>query len=86
PHKKAIAKLRAAMYENLTPASIAKVIRMMIKKAEKGNLSAAKELLDRSIGRPRQDIDVNTAGATPLVLVLKNAIPPAEKSDKGGND
>lgn len=52
PHAAATAKLRAAMLKAITPAEITKVMRAMIRKAKSGDVSAAKEVIDRAIGKP----------------------------------
>jgi hypothetical protein len=45
------ARIRAVLLAELTPARARKIARELLRKAEGGDLAAARELLDRTIGR-----------------------------------
>lgn len=52
PHAARVAELRSAMLEAITPESIRKAVLALIAEAERGNIVAVRELLDRAVGRP----------------------------------
>ena len=52
PFSRKVNLLRTAMLNTVTPADMVVVVRMLIKKARSGNLIAAKELFERTLGRP----------------------------------
>ena len=52
PFAKKVARLRAALLSAITPADIRIIIKKLIKQARSGDLAAAKEVLDRAVGRP----------------------------------
>ncbi|MCL2639919.1 MAG: hypothetical protein FWD53_03645 [Phycisphaerales bacterium] len=51
PHAAHVATLRAAMLEAITPKKIKAVVDKLIAQALEGNVMAAKEVLERSIGK-----------------------------------
>jgi hypothetical protein len=51
PHAATVAKLRAAILAAVTPEDIDGIIRALVHRAKGGDLGAAKELLDRAIGK-----------------------------------
>lgn len=52
PQAKAVARLRSAMLEAIGPEDIAAVARQLVALAKSGNVQAAREVLDRCLGRP----------------------------------
>jgi len=52
PFAKRVAALRAALLSAITPTDIKVIIKKLIKQARGGDLAAAKEVLDRAVGRP----------------------------------
>ncbi len=46
------ARLRSALFQAVTPEDLAAVIRALVGKAKEGNVAAARELLDRLLGKP----------------------------------
>ena len=51
-HAERVAKLRAMMLKTITPTAVRRVVKALVREAEGGNVAAAKELLDRAVGRP----------------------------------
>ncbi len=51
PYSKRTAELRAAMYAAIKPQDVAEIVTALIREAKKGNIQAAKEILERSVGR-----------------------------------
>ncbi len=52
PHAKKVGKLRSAMLNAVTEAELTSVIKKLVELAKSGNVPAAKEVLDRCLGRP----------------------------------
>jgi hypothetical protein len=52
PHARRAARLRAAMYKAVTPADLRDVISALLSSAKGGDVSAAKELMQRLLGPP----------------------------------
>jgi hypothetical protein len=52
PLGKQVAALRSAMLQAVTPDDLRQVVLALLKAAKEGNIAAAKEVLDRCLGRP----------------------------------
>lgn len=52
PHARRVARLRAELLRSMTPRDVRQVIEALIAEAKGGSVPAARELLDRVIGRP----------------------------------
>ena len=52
PHARHVARLRAALYKAVRPADLADVVAALLSQAKTGDVSAAKELLQRLLGPP----------------------------------
>ena len=52
PHSAAVARLRSALLRAITEGDIEAIVKALIKKAKEGDVAAAKELLDRTLGKP----------------------------------
>lgn len=52
PLARRVARLRAALVRAVTPEDIAAVVEALIEKARSGDVAAARELLDRTLGKP----------------------------------
>jgi len=52
PHAKLVNRLRSAMLANVTEDDMAKVVKQLVKLAIDGNVPAAREVLDRCLGKP----------------------------------
>lgn len=51
PHHRQVAALRSALLEAVTPADVKAIVLALIVQAKTGNVPAAKEVLDRVLGR-----------------------------------
>lgn len=65
-------ELRQALHDAVTPEDMAAVARALIDKAKSGDVAAARELLDRIIGRaiPAKTTDCDSGGE-PVVIRLE---------------
>jgi hypothetical protein len=52
PYAGRVAELRAALFEAVTPEDIRAIIAVLVTQAKSGDLHAAREVLDRCLGRP----------------------------------
>jgi hypothetical protein len=66
PFARQVAQLRSALLEAVTPDDVRTIVLALVKKARKGDLVAAREVLDRCIGRPTQPVDLDLGGETLL--------------------
>jgi hypothetical protein len=51
PHARRVARLRSALLRAVTPADLKAVLAALVKKAKRGDVAAARELLDRLFGK-----------------------------------
>lgn len=58
PHAASTAKLRAALHKTVTALRLKKIVESLLKEAENGNVSAAKIVLDRVLGKIPDPIDI----------------------------
>jgi hypothetical protein len=61
PFAKQVNALRSRLYAAVTEEDLTEVVQALITKAKEGNIPAAKELLDRLLGRPPQAIELSGA-------------------------
>lgn len=54
PHAGQVSQLRAAILEAVSAEDVAAIIEQLISKARQGDLAAAREILDRTVGKPAQ--------------------------------
>ena len=66
PHAAQVAQLRRELMNTVTPEDLKAVVRMLIDKAKDGDLAAARELLDRTLGKPASSVEVTAKAAPPL--------------------
>ena len=52
PHAKKVGKLRSAMLTAVTDDEMRSIVKKLVELARSGNVPAAKEVLDRCLGRP----------------------------------
>ena len=52
PHAKHVAQLRSALLEAVTPTDMAAIITKLVADAKAGSVQAAKEVLERTLGKP----------------------------------
>jgi len=70
PHAAQVAKLRSALLGAVSAEDVKAVILDVLKRAKEGNLSAAKMILDYTIGRPRPAAELLIEAATSQVKVV----------------
>ena len=56
PHAKRVGELRTAMLEAVTPRDLRAIVKKLIAQAKAGDVIAAREVLDRSLGKASQTI------------------------------
>jgi len=59
PYAKKVAAIRAALFDAVTPADISEVVAKILAQAKAGDMIAARELLDRLLGKPKQTMEVD---------------------------
>jgi hypothetical protein len=52
PYAKRVAQLRAALLKSVSRDDVREIIRALVEKARGGDVAAAREVLDRCLGRP----------------------------------
>ncbi len=52
PHAARVAKLRSALLRAVTERELRAVVKALVEQARAGNIAAARELLDRVLGKP----------------------------------
>lgn len=62
PFTRQVAIYRRALLEAISEKDIQAIMRVLIRKAKAGDIIAAKEVLDRAVGKPMQAVDVSTSG------------------------
>ena len=51
PHARRVQELRTAMLDAISPEYLRDVVRVLVEEAKQGSVQAAKEVLDRSLGK-----------------------------------
>ena len=69
------ARLRAALYEAVTREDLVAVIQALVQKAREGNVAAARELLDRLLGKPEAIDLLERLGQLESLLNQQTATP-----------
>lgn len=54
PHAQQVGKLRSAMLRAVTEADVKAIVARLVKLAKEGNVQAAREVLDRCVGKPTE--------------------------------
>lgn len=62
PFARQVAQLRAKLLQSVTEDDVEKVAKRLVALAKKGNIAAIRELLDRCLGKPQQNVDLSTGG------------------------
>ncbi len=52
PHARAVGKLRTALLEAVSEEELKTIVKKLVELARQGNVQAAKEVLDRCLGKP----------------------------------
>ena len=71
PHSNAISRLRAVVYESATPLKMKRVMDALLIKAQDGDLRAIEIVMDRTLGKAMQHIEVTTHDSTPHQVLLQ---------------
>lgn len=61
PYSRQVAALRRELLRVVTPDDVAEIVRALVDKAKAGDLHAAREILDRTIGKPASVVQVEIA-------------------------
>ena len=54
PYNKRVAQLRSALISAVTEDDVRGIIQALVEKAKSGDVAAAKEVLDRTLGKPQE--------------------------------
>lgn len=52
PYARQIARLRSTLVECVSPEDLKEIVRVLIEKAKAGDIAAAREIIDRVLGKP----------------------------------
>jgi hypothetical protein len=58
PHAKRVAELRAVLLGRIGDQDVQEVVDMLLRKAKGGDIQAAREVLDRALGRSKQGVEM----------------------------
>ncbi len=72
PHARQVANLRSALLKAVTPEDLNAIVAKLVKMAKSGNVVAAKEVLDRCLGRPQAEVALTKRAE---VVVIKSYAP-----------
>ena len=64
PHARQSALLRAALMDAVTPADVREIIEALIVRAKEGDIAAAREVLDRTLGKAGPGDDAGDSAPT----------------------
>lgn len=67
-------RLRAALMRAVTPSDIEKIAKTLKRAAIDGDVGAAKEILDRLIGKPSQPVEMDVNGNIQAVTIVMDAV------------
>lgn len=70
PHGRQVAELRRVILEAVTPDDLRAIIAALVKKAKAGDITAAREVLDRCFGKPAQQTEFTTVSALNRVQIV----------------
>ena len=76
PHAKRVAELRAALLEAVTVEDIRAVVRSLVGQAREGDIPAARELLNRVLGKSPDDAEQEQ----PVVIEVITGVPDRDPS------
>lgn len=72
PHAKAVQELRSALIAAVTPEDVQEIITSLVKAAKGGDTIAAREVLDRTLGKPSQTEVLQRVEALEAILAERN--------------
>ena len=67
PHAQKVHRLRSALLNAVTPEDVKEIIYKLVSMAKQGDIAAAKELLDRTLGKPVTAVELSGADGEPLL-------------------
>lgn len=70
PFAKSVGELRKALFDAVTAEDLRAVTQMLIRKAKGGDVAAARELLDRTLGKSQMMVALNGTLGMPNVKAL----------------
>ena len=76
-------KLRRMLIESVDEAQFARIIAKMLCEAEKGNMAALKEALDRLLGKDAGKLGIEQGEGGGLQIVIRPAEPPPGREANG---
>ena len=59
PHHEQVGKLRSTLLKAITNKDLRAIVKALIEKAKTGDVLAAREVLDRCLGKPKQTVDMD---------------------------
>ena len=59
PHAKRVAQIRSLLLSEVTDDDLKAIIKTLIAQAVDGDVQAAREILDRCLGKPRQALEID---------------------------
>lgn len=68
PHGGQVARLRAAFFAAVTEDDLREIVADLVERAKGGDARAAREVLDRTVGKPRLSVDLTTMGDRALPI------------------
>ena len=71
PHARQVGQLRTALLESVTEADVRAIAKALLDRAKGGDILAARELLNRVLGKSPGDWDANG----PLTLTVVTGVP-----------
>ena len=85
PHQKKVHQLRSALLRAISAKDMQAIIKALVEKAKAGDVQATHELLDRCLGKARQQLDIDqVGGGTQFAVYVGSEIvqPPTEEGEK----
>ena len=59
PYAKRVAEIRAALMEAVSDDDLRKIVKALVQKGKSGDVMAAREVLDRLVGRPQTPVELS---------------------------
>lgn len=70
PHAQAVGRLRAALLGAVTPDDLSEIVVALVAKAKAGDVAAAREVLDRCLGKVPQAVAIKQADREPDRIIV----------------
>lgn len=85
PNSKRVARLRQTLLKAVTPDDMREVVMEMLNKAKCGDMVAAKLLLEYTIGKPKDTVELEATGVS-LTYIIKEATNPKKRRTDAHDD